>query len=170
MGYTDRTVMSKSTVKAADVETLRKNEAKWSKPLMAAGWNAIPSIIIEKQEALGLDAVDMNIIVHLSNYWWTADNVPHPSVDKIAKAIGIKPRTVQKRIKALHELGLLTREERRFTRNGSATNRYHFTGLIKADTPFAEEKVAKMAARAKEERERLTRKKPALTLVRSEED
>jgi len=35
-------------VKKADVETLRKNEAKWSKPLMAAGWNAIPSIILEK--------------------------------------------------------------------------------------------------------------------------
>ena len=40
---------------------LRRNEAKWSKPLMAAGWNAIPSIIIEKQEALGLDAIDMTL-------------------------------------------------------------------------------------------------------------
>lgn len=162
--------MSKSAVKQADVEALRKNEAKWSKPLMAAGWNAIPSIIIEKQEALGLDAIDMNIIVHLSNYWWTADNVPHPSVEKIAKAIGVKPRTVQKRIKSLHELGLIRREERRHTRNGSATNLYHFTGLIKAATPFAEEKLAKLAARAKEESERLSRKKPTLTLVHSEED
>jgi hypothetical protein len=52
-------VMSKGAIKAADVETLRKT-AKWSKPLMAAGWNAIPSIIIEKQAALGLDAIDMN--------------------------------------------------------------------------------------------------------------
>lgn len=162
--------MSKSVMKPADVETLRKNEAKWSKPLMAAGWNAIPSIIIEKQEALGLDAIDMNIIVHLSNHWWTADNAPHPSVEKIAKAIGVKPRTVQKRIKALHELGLITREERRYTRRGSATNLYHFDGLIKAATPFAEEKLAKLAARAKEESERLSRKKPTLTLVHSEED
>jgi len=163
-------MVGKDAVKTADVETLRKNEAKWSKPLMAAGWNAIPSIIIEKQEALGLDAIDMNIIVHLSNYWWTADNLPHPSVERIAKAIGIKPRTVQKRIKALHEVGLLHREERRFTKNGSVPNRYHFTGLIKAATPFAEEKLAKITAHAKEERERLTRKKPSLTLVQSEED
>jgi predicted transcriptional regulator len=162
--------MSKSGVKPADVEALRKNEAKWSKPLMAAGWNAIPSIIIEKQEALGLDAIDMNIIIHLSNYWWTADNLPHPSVEKIAKAIGVTPRTVQKRIKSLHETGLLKREERRHTRRGSATNLYHFTGLIDAATPFAEEKLAKMAARAKEESERLTRKKPHLKVVRNDDD
>ena len=96
-------------VQPVDVETLKKNEAKWSKPLMAAGWNAIPSIIIEKQEALGLDAIDMNIIVHLTSYWWTAGNLPHPSVETIAKAVGIKPRTVQKRIKVLQVLVLMER-------------------------------------------------------------
>jgi hypothetical protein len=36
---------------------------------MAAGWTAMPSVIIEKQEALGLDALDMNIILHLSHYY-----------------------------------------------------------------------------------------------------
>jgi hypothetical protein len=54
--------------KKADVEKIKVNEAKWSKPLMAAGWTAMPSVIIEKQEALGLDALDMNIIIHLSHY------------------------------------------------------------------------------------------------------
>jgi predicted transcriptional regulator len=152
-------------VKKADVETLRKNEAKWSKPLMLAGWNAIPSIIIEKQEALGLDAIDMNIIVHLSSYWWTADNLPHPSVEKIAKAVGIKPRTVQKRVKALQELGLLSRHERRNTKRGSDTNLYSFEGLIRAVLPFAEEKLAHIAERRKQEQERLSRKKPILHVV-----
>ena len=47
--------MTNTAIKPAEAEALRKNEAKWTKPLMAAGWNAIPSIIIEKQEALGLD-------------------------------------------------------------------------------------------------------------------
>ena len=154
-------------VKKADVETLRKNEAKWSKPLMAAGWNAIPSIIIEKQEALGLDAIDMNIIVHLSSYWWTADNLPHPSVEKIAKAVGIKPRTVQKRIKALQEVGLMTREERRHTKHGSDTNLYGFNGLIEAARPFAEEKLKQIAERKAKEQERLNRKKPVLHVVAS---
>ena len=157
--------MTKATVSPAAQKTLRKNEEKWSKPLMDAGWNAIPSVIIEKQEALGLDAIDMNIIVHLSNYWWTAENLPHPSVGTIAKAIGVKPRTVQKRIKALEELGLMNRTERRKTRYGSDTNLYGFTGLIKAALPFAQEKLAAKDKREKEEQDRLSRKKPKLALV-----
>jgi len=156
---------SKTSVKGVEAEDLRKNEAKWSKPLMAAGWNAIPSIIIEKQEALGLDAIDMNIIIHLSNYWWRADNLPNPSVKTIAQAIGVKERTIQKRIKALHELGLLTRTERRKTRVGSDTNLYGFDGLIKAALPYAEEKLAARKKREEEEKDRLARKKPKLSVV-----
>lgn len=156
---------SKSAVKEAEAEALRKNEAKWSKPLMAAGWNAIPSIIIEKQEALGLDAIDMNIVVHLSNYWWRADNLPCPTVATIAKAVGVKPRTIQKRIKALDELGLLRRVERRKTRYGSDTNLYSFEGLIKAALPYAEEKIAERKKREEAEKDRLARKKPKLTVV-----
>ena len=39
----------------------------------------------------------------------------HPSVATIAEAIGVTPRTIQKRIKVLGELGLMEREERRHT-------------------------------------------------------
>jgi DNA-binding transcriptional regulator YhcF (GntR family) len=143
-------------------ENLRINEQKWGKTLMAAGWNVIPNIIIEKQEALGLDAIDMNIIVHLSHYWWQAENLPRPSVATIAKAIGVVPRTVQKRIAALEALGLLTRTERRHTKNGSAPNLYDFKGLIKASEPFAEEKIAQISAAKGERLNRIARKKPKL--------
>ena len=157
--------MSTSAFKQADAETLRRNEAKWTKPLMEAGWNAIPSIIIEKQEALGLDAIDMNIIVHLSNYWWRADTLPYPSVATIAKAIGIKPRTVQKHVANLQALNLLSRTERRKTRYGSDTNLYGFDGLISSVLPFAQEKIAERARKAQAEKDRLARKKPKLTVV-----
>lgn len=151
-------------VTAGEVEKLRVNEKKWSKPLMKAGWNAIPNVIIEKQAALGLDAIDMNIIVHLSHYWWQAENLPRPSVETIAKAIGLKPRAVQKRIKALHELGLITRHERRHTRNGSVPNLYSFEGLIKAATPYAIEKISEIEAAAEAKKDRLARKKPMLVV------
>lgn len=150
--------------KEAEVEKLRVNEKKWSKTLMDAGWNALPSIIIEKQEALGLDAIDMNIIVHLSNYWWRPDNLPHPSVETIAKAIGVKARTIQKRIKALEAANLIKREERRYTKGGSTTNLYSFEGLIAAARPFAEEKIAEIAAATEAKRKRLERKKPKLVV------
>jgi hypothetical protein len=151
--------------KKADVEKIKVNEAKWSKTLMAAGWPAMPSVIIEKQEALGLDAIDMNIVLHLSHYWWTPENLPHPSVETIAKAVGVKPRTVQKRIKALHELGMIEREERRYTQHGSRTNKYGFKGLIEKATPFAQEKIAEINLRQEAKKDRLSRKKPKLTVV-----
>lgn len=159
--------MSNSTaLNKAEAETLKRNEQKWSKILMQAGWNALPSIIIEKQEALGLDAIDMNIIVHLSNYWWNAERLPQPSVATIAKAIGVTERTVQKRITALVGLGLMSRQERRKTRFGSATNLYGFEGLIEAAKPYAVEKIAQREQRQQEERERLSRKKPKLAVVK----
>jgi predicted transcriptional regulator len=154
-----------TTAKTADVEKIQVNEAKWSKPLMKAGWTALPSVIIEKQAALGLDALDMNIIVHLSHYWWTPDNLPRPSVETIAKALSVKPRTIQKRIKALHDAGFLEREERRFTKHGSRPNLYSFKGLIEKATPFAKEKIAQLEKKDQENQERIRRKRPKLSIV-----
>ena len=156
-----------SALKETNAEILRKNEEKWSKPLMAAGWNALPSIIIEKQRALGLDSLDMNIILHLSHYWWTADTLPFPSVGTIAAAINVTPRTVQKRVTALQVAGLLTRIERRKTRYGSDTNLYGFDGLIAAAQPFAAEKLAEREKRKQANKDRIARKKPRLTVVAS---
>lgn len=70
---------------------------------MDAGWTVIPSVIIERQQVLGLDALDVNILLHLATYWWTPDNKPHPAKKTIADAIGVEPRTVQRRIAALEK-------------------------------------------------------------------
>ncbi|WP_292516530.1 helix-turn-helix domain-containing protein [Mesorhizobium sp.] len=156
--------MANPTTAKADVEKLRVNEKKWTKTLMATGWSAFPNILIEKQRALGLDALDMNIIIHLVQYWWLPENLPHPSVETIAKAINVTPRTIQKRIKALEELGLIKREERRHTQVGSITNRYNFEGLIEAAKPYAVEKLAEMKKAAEAKKDRLERKKPRLVV------
>ncbi len=37
---------------------------------MDAGWTAIPSIILDKQHALGLDPIDVNILLQLAKHWW----------------------------------------------------------------------------------------------------
>jgi DNA-binding transcriptional ArsR family regulator len=158
--------MSETSAVKAEVETVKTNEEKWSKELMAAGWTVLPSMILEKQHALGLDAIDINIIAHLSIYWWKKANLPHPSVATMATAIGVKPRTIQKHIKAMEASGFITRHERRQKGQGSKTNLYSFEGLIKAVTPYAKEKTAAIAERSRKDADRVARKKPKLALVK----
>ena len=62
-----------ATKTAEETARLRRNEEKWSSTLMAAGWTVLPSIILEKQHAFGLDAIDVNILLHLARYWWYND-------------------------------------------------------------------------------------------------
>lgn len=151
-------------------QEVRVNEKKWSKVLMDAGWTAMPSVIIERQKALGIDALDMNIILHLASYWWTRDNKPHPSKTTIAEAIGVTPRTVQRRITALQEAGFIRREERRVRGKGSRTNLYHFEGLINAAQPYAKEKLNKIHERETERKKAVARKGKALHLVKPEDE
>jgi hypothetical protein len=79
---------------APQTDSLKVNERKWTKRLLKGGWTVIPNILFERQNVLGLDPLDLNIILHLAGYWWTADSKPRPSKNTIAKAIGVDPRTV----------------------------------------------------------------------------
>lgn len=115
---------------------LKAQERKWSKDLMAGGWTAIPNVIVAEQRALGLDSLDINIILHLSTLWASADQSPSPAKRALADAIGVDPRTVQRRIAALEQKGLVRREARRHASSGSKSNLYHFDGLIAAALPL----------------------------------
>ena len=125
------------------VNELSINESKWSKTLMAAGWTVLPTVLIEQQRKMGLDPIDMNILLHLASYWWLSDKKPHPSKKTIALAMGVHPRTVQRHIANLEKKRLIKREQRRIAGKGSKTNLYHFDGLIAAALPFAEEKITR---------------------------
>jgi predicted transcriptional regulator len=151
--------------KSEQTERLRRNEEKWTPTLMNAGWTVIPSILLEKQAALGLDAIDVNILLHLAKHWWYRENPPHPSKISIAKAMGIDASTVRKRIARMQSEGFIQREYRYKKLGGQETNFYHFEGLIKALTPHAEEFIALREKQREEHEARKRRKKPKPTLV-----
>jgi DNA-binding transcriptional ArsR family regulator len=151
-------------------DSLKRNEEKWGAPLMAAGWTAFPSVILERQQGLGLDAVDINIILHLARHWWFSGNLPHPSKRTIAECMGIDPSTVRRHIAAMERDGLITRR-RRFSGGDrrQQTNEYSFEGLVKAATPFAGETLKTRRARKAEDEKRRLRRRPDLRLVRQAE-
>ena len=147
---------------------LRTNEKKWTKPLMDAGWTALPSVIIENQKQLGLSPLDLNIVLYLASKWWTVEGKPFPSKSTMAKAMDVHPRTIQKHVAGLEGAGYIRREERR-TDTGSKTNIYHLDGLIKAAKPFADEKLAEMKDKAELAKRRQNRRgAPKLRLVKDE--
>ena len=155
---------TKSKGKSVRSEQARVLEKKWGKSLIATGWTAIPNIILEKQHALGLKPTDVCILLHLVKHWWTPGEAPFPSKKRIAQAIGVDPRTVQRRIEEMEKQGIIKREERR-TPMGSRTNLYHLEGLIAKLKPFAAEAIKEREKRDAAEKARLRRKKPLLELV-----
>lgn len=160
--------MPKIVTKKEKQERLRRNEEKWTPALMDAGWTVIPSIILERQQALGLDPVDVNILLQLARYWWFKENPPHPSKRAIAECIGKSESTVQKRIAAMERDGLLQRVPRFDPKYGQRSNEYHFDGLIKEAKPFAEEAIEERKKRQKENADRRTRKLPKLRVVKGQ--
>jgi len=160
--------MAAKRQKNSSVE-LRTNERKWSKRLMDAGWTALPSVIIENQRQLGLEALDLNIIVYLASKWWTAEGKPYPSKATMATAMNVHPRTIQKHIASLEAAGYIRREERR-TDQGSRTNIYHLDGLINAAKPFADEKIAEIKEKSAIKKIRQNRRgAPKLRLVQDDD-
>lgn len=139
---------------------IKVNQEKWSPLLIEYGWTTIPNIIIEKQAALGLDALDMNLILHLAHYWWRAENLPHPSVKTIATALQVSSRTIQKRIARLENTGFIKRIPRRKSDKSNETNQYDFKGLITLATPYAKEALAEQIQAQTAKKARLARKKP----------
>ena len=84
--------------KKDNVPRAKAVEERWTKPLTDAGWTAIPNVVLDKQAALGIKPMDVNIILQIAKYWWSPKSAPFPSVESLAIAIGVNPRTVRKHI------------------------------------------------------------------------
>lgn len=162
--------MKKTVTKKEAQDRLRRNEKKWTSALMEAGWTVIPSVILERQQALGFDPVDINILLQLARYWWYEDNPPHPSKKAIAECIGRSESTVRRRIAGMEAGGLIKRKYRFDKKYGQRSNEYLFNGLIKEATPYAEELLKEREDRKKEDVSRRKRKRPKLRVVKGQKD
>lgn len=134
----------------------RSNEVKWGKPNIEAGWTCIPNILIRRQKTLGLDSLDLNILLHLLTYWWEDENHPHPSKETLAKAIGVSASTIQRHIRQMEAGGLLKRVERRRAGDRSETNLYDLTPLRAILEPHAKQELEERKAGHAGRRSRMT--------------
>ena len=152
--------MSAVQAPKSPAEKVKVIERRWTQTLVKAGWTALPNIILDKQAALGLKPIDVNILMQIAKYWWEPGSAPFPSIETLANAIGVTTRTVQRRITIMEEAKLIERNKRFYARGGQKSNAYTFKGLIKRCKPFAEEVLKEREMRKKTKRARTKQKTP----------
>lgn len=104
--------------------------------------------------------MDLNILLHLAGNWWNPGSNPFRTKKSLALAIGVHPRTIQKRIEEMERWGYIKRIYRKAGVGDNLPNEYDLSGLIEKVRPFAEEKLAERAKREAEKTATITRKKP----------
>jgi hypothetical protein len=127
-------------------------ELSWGKAVYGHGYAGIPSLLIQAQRRLGINPIQMNIIVQLLDYWHEPSRKPFPTKKDLAKRIGVTDKTIQNNIRELEEAGLILREQRKTAAGDWNSNIYHLDGLIAKvqalEPEFAAEKKKKREARA----------------------
>ena len=108
----------------------RASEKKWSKPVMELGFCIIPSLLLRAQQRLGLNSIQLALLMHLADYWWDVDRKPYPSVKTLAGRMRLSPRQMRRYIAELEAAGLIKRIERTASHRGRLSNYYDLTGLV----------------------------------------
>ena len=150
MGLSKSTA-TKKVVPLFEEKQKKESERKWGKAVMSHGYCILPSILLQAQARLGVNAQEMMVLLQLAEHWWRADSKVFPSKEAIAGRIGLSTKQVQRHVKRLEELKLVNRRPR-FTSTGSrTTNEYDLLGLVaklkSLEPEFAEVKNLRAAAR-----------------------
>lgn len=88
--------------------TIERSVEKWGEAAIG-GFQIMPDILLKKQVELGLSAMDMMVLLNITMHWWYAQQRPFPRVSTISARIGVDDRTVQRSLRKLTDLGLMTR-------------------------------------------------------------
>jgi hypothetical protein len=152
--------MKPNKAKPTQQDQFKRNEKKWTKTLMDAGYTVFPYVILDRQDAIGLSAVEVNLIMQLANLWWKPESLPFPSKAMLAKRMGCSPKTVQRAFARLEEVKFIARKSRYSGTGAQLSNHYDFTGLINAAIPYAKEEKERREGRRAEDAKRGNRKKP----------
>jgi predicted transcriptional regulator len=116
---------------------LKESVKMWGKPVLGAGFTIVPSTLLLKQRELGLDSVDMNILMHLLVTWWKKEKPPFLSKKTVARRMKLDPSTIQRHVRKMEGLGILKRIERHGNNKSRQTNAYDLRPLATALHPLA---------------------------------
>ena len=145
----DETVIPFPTASKKDAAS---HERIWGKKIIGHGYTGVPSILIRSQARLGINAMQMTILLHLLDYWFDPSRPPFPSKRTLADRMNVKSKTIQNHMRELEKAGYVQREVRRTAAGDFNTNVYHLDGLVaklkEIEPDFAKARDAKRAAKS----------------------
>ncbi|MFC6199394.1 helix-turn-helix domain-containing protein [Ponticaulis profundi] len=114
-------------------------EKRWGKEVFANGYLVIPSILLRAQARLHIDCVELAVLLHLLDHWWSDDKMPFPSKRRLGERLGRSAKTIQRAMVRLEEEGLIRRKARKNSAGGQTSNLYDLTPLVEKLQPIAKE-------------------------------
>jgi hypothetical protein len=81
---------------------------KWGEAA-SKGFQLVPDLLLKNQAKLELTPTDVVVLLNVLMHWWYADQRPFPRSTSIAARMEVQPRTVQRSLARLDELGLVKR-------------------------------------------------------------
>jgi len=120
--------------------------AKWGKAL-DAGFQIVPNVLLRGQAKLGLDPLDVVILLNIALHWWQRDDLPFPQPRVIANRAGVSIRTIERRLEDLERRGFLRRLAPEKSRNRLSQRRIDLGGLVERLQEYATTNLARRAGR-----------------------
>lgn len=154
---------------AATAATEKVLAQKWGKTAIAAGFTALPNVVFLHAKALELKNTDVLVLLHLASYWWKPGDDPWPSKAKLAAALDLDPRTVQRSVQRMEKLGYVERIARKADVGDNLSNKYSLRGLVKAIEKIAKQEIAEREKREAESQQR-KRTPKAFSLIKGGKD
>ena len=127
--------------KAPKFDAKTNTRKKWGDRCIDSGYQIFPDVLLKCQRYMGLEAIDVVILLNITMQWWQHDELPYPRPSFIAKRMEISTRTVERRIARMQKQGLLVRRPSEEVR-GKTVRKFDLSGLIAELTKYAEGSLA----------------------------
>jgi DNA replication protein len=99
---------------------------RWTPTVAELGWTPVSDYFLTNYHRLKITHIEAMLVVHLMSFKWDAA-APFPSLNRLAKCMGITPTSVRTHLRKLELKGFLYRQSRVGT-----TNRFFLNGLFEA--------------------------------------
>ena len=105
----------------------------------AAGFTAVPSVLIRYQSTIELSSTELVVLLNLITHWWRADELPYVRPTTIASRMGLDRRTVERALQSLEARGLIRRLPGESGKDKLTIRRFDLSGLVNMLTAIADQ-------------------------------